>query len=152
MKGSMMKRKNVTVREGMGEYHASRLARHFKDLQVYKLAFDSAMLIFRMTKSLPPDERFSLTSQIRRSSRSVCGNIAEAWRKRRYPQHFLSKLSDADAEAGETEVWIDFAFACEYIGKGDHENLCDRYDHICRQLSLMMTGYMRWCRTDPGKT
>ncbi|HKZ68777.1 MAG TPA: four helix bundle protein [Anaerolineales bacterium] len=80
-----------------------------RELRVNQLAFESAVRIFELTKTFPPEERYSLTDQIRRSSRSVCANIAEAWRKRRYPNNFVSKLSDADAEATETLVWLDFA-------------------------------------------
>jgi four helix bundle protein len=78
--------------------------RHFRELEVYQLAMDNAMRIFEVSKLFPKEERYSLTDQIRRSSRSVCANIAEAWRKRRYPNAFVSKLSDADAEAAETQV------------------------------------------------
>src|SRR4030065_1848181 len=91
------------------------LAQEFKDLRVYQLAFESATLIFEVSKNWPKEERYSLTDQIRRSSRSVCSNIAEAWRKRLYVASFVSKLSDADAEAAETQVWLDLARACGYI-------------------------------------
>jgi len=103
--------------------------RHFEDLEVYQLAFDTAMRIFEASKSFPGDEKFSLTDQIRRSSRSVCGNIAEAWRKRRYPNAFVSKLSGADAEAAETQGWLAFAFKCGYLDKslaGELKEVCDR--------------------------
>ena len=83
--------------------------RHFRQLEVYQLAMDSVMQIFEVSKRFPPEEKYSLTDQIRRSSRSVCTNIAEAWRKRRYPNAFVSKLSDADAEAAETQVWLEYA-------------------------------------------
>ncbi|HEY3298463.1 MAG TPA: four helix bundle protein, partial [Armatimonadota bacterium] len=88
--------------------------RSFRDLSVYGGAFDSAMRIFELTKKFPKDETYSLVDQIRRSSRSVCANLAEAWRKRRYQAHFISKLSDAEAEAEETRVWLDFALKCKY--------------------------------------
>jgi len=90
----------------------NEFARDYKDLNVFKLAFESAMKIFEVSKTWSKEEKYSLTDQIRRSSRSVCANIAEAWRKRRYPAHFVSKLSDADTEAAETEVWLEFAFKC----------------------------------------
>ncbi len=83
--------------------------RTHQDLEVYRKAFDSAMQIFEMSKSFPRDERYSLTDQIRRSSRSVCANLAEAWRKRRYEKAFISKLSDSESEAAETQVWLEFA-------------------------------------------
>jgi four helix bundle protein len=86
-----------------------RLAKSYSDLRVYKLAFESAMMIYVVSKNWPKEEKYSLTDQIRRSTRSVCGNIAEAWRKRRYPAHFVSKLSDSDSEAAESEVWLAFA-------------------------------------------
>jgi len=85
---------------------------HFRELRVYCQAFDAAMRIFELSKAWPMEERYSLTDQIRRSSRSVCENVAEAWRKRRYTAHFISKLSDADAEAGESQAWLDFALRC----------------------------------------
>ena len=84
-----------------------------QELRVYQLAFESALEIYLLTRNFPADERYSLTDQIRRSSRSVCANVAEAWRKRRYPKSFVSKLSDADAEATETLVWLDFALRFE---------------------------------------
>jgi len=117
----------------------------YKELNVYKLAFDSAMRIYLLSKKWPAEERYSLTDQARRSSRSVCGNIAEAWRKRRYPAHFVSKLSDADMEAAETENWIEFAFHCHYLHKENYDQLNDNYDHICRMLTIMMTNSESWC-------
>ena len=97
-----------------------------------------------MTKKWPPSENYALTSQIRRSSRSVCGNIAEAWRKRRYPAHFVSKLSDSDAESAETEVWLDFALQCGYIKNNDHDHLKINYDYICGMLYKMMKNPNEW--------
>src|SRR5258706_14280732 len=92
-------------------------AKSFKETKVYKLAFEQAMDIFEISKSFPKEEKYSLTDQVRRSSRSVCANLAEAYRKKRYPAHFISKLTDCDAENSETNVWIDFAFACQYINE-----------------------------------
>jgi four helix bundle protein len=89
--------------------------REHTELEVYKKAFDAAMLIFEMSKKFPKEETYSLTDQIRRSSRSVCANVAEAWRKRRYKAAFISKLSDAEREAAETQVWIEFAMKCCYL-------------------------------------
>ena len=91
------------------------LARNFKELRVYSLAFEAAMQLFGSSHGWPKDERYSLTDQVRRSSRAVCANTAEAWRKRLYVANFVSKLSDANAEAGETQVWLDFAMACGYL-------------------------------------
>jgi len=87
------------------------------DLAVYRKAFDAAMLIFRESKEFPKEETYSLTDQIRRSSRSVCSNLAEAWRKRRYKAAFIAKFSDAESEAAETQVWIDFARKCSYLSE-----------------------------------
>src|SRR5213594_2112792 len=110
----------------------------YKELRVYKLAFESAMEIFELSKKFPSEEKFSLTDQIRRSSRSVCTNVAEAWRKRRYEAAFVSKLSDSDGEAAETEVHLEFARRCGYLPQDKHLKLCDQYDHICSQLTKMM--------------
>lgn len=122
----------------------------YKELKVYQLAFESAMRVYDLSKKWPSEEKYSLTSQIRRSSRSVCGNIAEAWRKRLYPAHFVTKLSDSDAEAAESEVWLDFAFKCKYINKNDHAELHDNYDYICRMLSKMMADPGAWCKRRAG--
>ena len=123
----------------------SELVQNFTELRVYQLAFESAMRIYELSKKWPSEEKYSLTDQIRRSSRSVCGNIAEAWRKRRYPAHFVSKLSDADTEAAETEVWLDFALRCGYLKSKDHIKLHDNYDHICRMLTKIMANPKSWC-------
>jgi four helix bundle protein len=118
--------------------------RHFRELEVYQLAMDSAMQIFEVSKRFPPEEKYSLTDQIRRSPRSVCANIAEAWRKRRYPNAFVSKLSDADAEAAETQVWLEFASKCGYLNRGDVEELDKTYDHIMGKLVNMFTRPEQW--------
>jgi len=117
----------------------------YKELRVYRLAFESAMEIFELARSWPPEEKYSLTDQIRRSSRSVCTNVAEAWRKRRYEAAFISKLSDSDGEAAETEVHLDFALRCGYLHPEKHATLRDHYDHICRQLTRMMADANSWC-------
>ena len=122
------------------------VVKNYRDLKVYKLAFESAMRIFELSKKWPKEEKYSLTDQIRRSSRSVCGNIAESWRKRRYVAHLVSKLSDSDTEAAETEVWLDFANRCGYLNKDDHSDLMDKYDHICRMLTKMMNNPEPWCK------
>src|SRR5438128_190355 len=119
--------------------------RHFKELKVWQLAFQAAMRIFHLSKSWPPNEAHSLTAQIRRSSRSVCGNIAEAWRKRRYPNHFISKLTDADGEAAETENWLEFAYACGYIQEEIFLELTDQYEQITRGVVGMMNHSESWC-------
>ena len=121
-----------------------------RELRVYQLAFESAVQIFEATKRFPAEERYSLTDQIRRSSRSVCANVAEAWRKRRYPKSFVSKLSDADAEATETIVWLEFALRFGYISDDAHRGLTDHYDHICGQLTLMMNEPHKWTPKSGG--
>ena len=93
------------------------LVRRHTDLEVYKLAFGLAMRVFELSKLFPPEERYSLTDQMRRSSRSVCANLAEAWRKRRYEAAFISKLGDSEAEAAETQTWIQFAVECKYLDR-----------------------------------
>jgi four helix bundle protein len=118
--------------------------RHFEDLEVYQLAFDTAMKIFEASKNFPGNERFSLTDQIRRSSRSVCTNIAEAWRKRRYPNAFVSKLSDADAEAAETQVWLAFAVKCGYLDMELAGELKEVYNRVMGKLVRMLTKPEQW--------
>jgi len=118
--------------------------RHHRDLKVYQLAFEAAMEIFELTKSFPKEEKYSLTDQIRRSSRSVCGNIAEGWRKRKYPKSFISKLTDSEGEAAETQVWLDFALKCKYITEQQHEQLYDKYEHIIAMLINMYTKPEQW--------
>ncbi len=114
------------------------IKRGFKDLIVYQSAFDQAMCIFEVTKRFPREEIYSLTDQIRRSSRAVCANIGEAYRKRRYPAHFISKLTDADAEATETVTWLDFALRCMYMKVDEHNLLTEKYDEIGRMLASMI--------------
>lgn len=125
----------------------TKVVKSYRDLRVYQLAFECAMRIFHLSRNWPREERYSLTDQIRRASRSVCENIAEAWRKRRYPAHFVSKLSDSDAEAAETEVWLDFAFHCGYLEEKDHKELRDDYDHIGRMLTNMINDPESWCKS-----
>lgn len=100
--------------------------RSYKETRVYKLAFEVAMEIFEISKSFPKEETYSLTDQIRRSSRSVCTNIAEAYRKKLYPAHFVSKASDADMENSETGVWLDFSIACRYINEEKYKTLSEK--------------------------
>lgn len=102
------------------------------------------MQIFELTKSFPKEEQYSLTDQMRRSSRSVCANIAEAWRKRRYQAHFVSKLSDAEGEAEETRVWIEFFYRCDYVTKARSDKSDDRYDKILGQLVRMIAKSEEW--------
>ena len=121
------------------------LVKHFKELRVYQHAFAAATRIYRLSKRWPAEERYSLTDQIRRSPRSACANIAEAWRKRRYPAHFVSKLSDSDSEAAETQVWLDFALDCGYISQQDHDDLYATYENIAGGLVKMMANSNAWC-------
>jgi four helix bundle protein len=118
--------------------------RHFRELEVYQLAMESAMRIFEVSKRFPPEEKYSLTDQIRRSSRSVCANIAEAWRKRRYPNAFVSKLNDADAESAETLVWLEFAARCGYLDQTLADELGQAYDHIMGKLVNMAKRPQDW--------
>ena len=114
------------------------MLRGFRDLKVYQLAYKLAMEIFDESKSFPKDERYSLTDQIRRSSRSVAANIAEGFRKRQYPNMFSSKMADADAEATETQVWLDFSLDCGYLSKEKHVNLTSAYEEVGKMLGAMI--------------
>src|SRR3989337_383459 len=118
--------------------------REHTELEVYKKAFDAAMLIFLATKNFPKAELYSLTDQIRRSSRSVCANLAEAWRKRRYKAAFISKLSDAESEACETQVWIEFAGRCGYFNKKTEDALDIAYNQIIAQIVCMIEKADKW--------
>ena len=109
-----------------------------KDLIVYQKAFALSMEIFNISKGFPAEEKYSLTDQIRRSSRSVCANLAETYRKRRYLNHFVSKLSDSDTENGETQTWLEFAFACKYLSQEEHERLNNQIEEIARPLVYIM--------------
>src|SRR5712692_9008397 len=102
------------------------------------------MRIFEISKAFPKEERHSLTDQIRRSSRSVCANIAEAWRKRRYEAHFVSKLSDAESEAEETRVWLEFSARCGYLSETEANDLDGAFDQIVGQLVRMISSSSRW--------
>ena len=115
-----------------------------KDLSVFKVAYEAAMEIYNISKSFPKEEKYSLTDQIRRSSRSVPANIAEAWRKRRYPKSFVSKLSDSEAEAAETQVWLDFSLDCNYINREVHKALYDKYDYILSMIVKMTKHPEKW--------
>ena len=118
--------------------------RTHKELEVYQLAFKSAMKIFELSKEFPKDETYSLTDQIRRSSRSVCSNLAEAFRKRRYPKSFISKLSDSESEAAETQTWIDFSLSCAYINPNDYQEIYETYDNIIGKLINMSLHPDNW--------
>ena len=120
------------------------MIRSHEELEVYQLAFDGAMRVFELSGKFPKEETYSLTDQIRRSSRSVCSNIAEAWRKRRYKAAFISKLSDAEAEAAETQTWIRFAVECGYLPQEVGQELHQRYDYIIGKLVRMIAKPQPW--------
>ena len=123
----------------------------FKDLTVYKKAFELAMQIYEVSKNFPKEEKYSLTDQIRRSSRFVCSSIAEAYRKRRYEAHFISKTSDADMENSETQVWLSFAFECKYIDKTVLEDLINRSQEVGRMLNHMIENPENYLRNADKK-
>ena len=110
----------------------------FRDLIVYQKAFDLAMKIYEITKKFPSEEKFELTDQIRRSSRAVCRAIGEGYRKRQYPRHFSSKMSDADMENTETQVSLDFAETCKYISHEEYQALLDNSEEVWRMLNHMV--------------
>ncbi|GAB5536678.1 MAG: hypothetical protein Rubg2KO_29270 [Rubricoccaceae bacterium] len=118
---------------------------HYKDLAVYQKATTLRREVFASSKGWPKEERYSLTDQVRRSSRSIGANIAEAWAKRRYPKHFVSKLTDALAEGEETIVWIDTAYECSYIDTEVHSDLTRTTRQICGGLVRMMRSPDSWC-------
>ncbi len=120
------------------------MIRRHTDLEVYQRAFDAAMRIFELTKNFPKEETYSLTDQVRRSSRSVCANLAEAWRKRRYKLAFISKLGDSEAEAAETQTWIQFAAKCAYLSHEAATELYTEYDAILGMLVSMITHPDQW--------
>jgi len=116
----------------------------FEDLDVYQLSLTLQQNIFELTKAFPAEERYSLTDQIRRSSRSVGANLTEAWSKRRYPAHFISKLSDSDGEQNETRHWLKSAMLCQYISESDFNSLIAECKTIGRQLGHMMQHAEQW--------
>lgn len=118
--------------------------RSYRELRVYQNAFKAAMRIFELTKKFPVEERFSMVDQMRRSSRAVCSNMAEAWRKRRYPAHFVSKLTDCEGEADETRVWLEFSLASRYLDQKVFDELDISYDLILGQLVKMRSEPQKW--------
>lgn len=116
----------------------------YRELRVYQAAIEAAMRIFELTKRFPAEEKFSMVDQMRRASRSVCSNIGEAWRKRRYPAHFKSKLSDSEGEAEETRVWTDIALRCGYLSKSEADEIDTTYDGILGQLVRMIDRPDQW--------
>lgn len=132
------------MREGENKPRRRKSVRKHTDLEVYRRAYAAAMSVFRCSKSFPVDERYSLTDQIRRSSRSVATNIAEAWRKRRYPAAFVAKLSDSEGEAAETQAWLQFAVGCGYLDASAARPLDTEYDEIIAMLVNMITHPDDW--------
>ncbi len=123
----------------------SRLAQSFRDMEVYQEAFRLEQAIFTISKKLPAEERFSLTDQVRRSSRSIGANLAEAWAKRRYPAHFLSKLTDADGELQETLHWISSAAACSYWSESEAQQIKENAAAVGRLLGSTIKNYESFC-------
>jgi four helix bundle protein len=117
-----------------------------RELNVYRLSFGTAMEIFELSKGFPPEEKYSLTDQVRRSSRSVCTSISEGWRKRKYKAVFMNKLTDAEQEAAETQTWLEFALACKYIRQEIFEKLDERYEHIFAQITTMERKADSFCK------
>lgn len=119
--------------------------KHFRDLEVYKKAFEAAMKIYEISKGFPKEETYSLIDQIRRSSRSVCSNLAESWRKRRYEAVFRNKMTDAMQEASETQSWLEFSFACKYINGDLFNRLDSEYEEIIAMLNGMEKNADKFC-------
>ena len=122
---------------------ANLVVRH-TELEVYRRAFEAAMQVFALTQKFPSEERYSLTDQIRRSSRSVCANLAEAWRKRRYENAFVAKLSDAESEAAETQVWLEFAARCGYLPDDEARDLYKAYHAVIATIVGMIHHKETW--------
>ncbi|MBK9162830.1 MAG: four helix bundle protein [Acidobacteria bacterium] len=120
-----------------------KITRH-QELEVYRKAFSAAMRIFELTKRFPKEETYAMTDQIRRSSRSVCANLAEAWRKRRYEAAFIAKLNDAEGEAAETQTWLEFAVKCEYIERDVAMELYRSFDEVIAMLVSMASNSKQW--------
>ena len=120
-----------------------KITRH-QELDVYKIAFEAAMQIFEVSKEFPKEEMYSLTDQIRRSSRSVCANLAEAWRKHRYEAAFVAKFNDSEGEAAETQTWIEFAVGCKYLDREQAREIYRAYDEILGMLVTMIVHPEKW--------
>ncbi len=127
------------------KYMTERIS-NFKDLRVYQLAFELQQELFDISKLFPAEEKYALTDQLRRSSRSVGANLAEAWQKRRYSAHFVSKLTDADGEQAECGHWIDTAAACQYISAEQRISLNDKFSRVGQMLGTMMADPDKWCQ------
>lgn len=121
------------------------IVKFHQDLKVYQKSFNAAMEIYKLSKTLPKEERYSLTDQIRRSSRSVSANISEAWGKRKYEKSFVAKLTDSEGEARETQTWLQFSLACQYISEEQYNKLNIEYNYIIGMLVNMMNDSEKWC-------
>jgi four helix bundle protein len=138
--GRLRKRRNGEAeKRRMGDRITS-----YRELRVFQNRMDAAMKIFELTKHFPQEEKYSMVDQIRRSSRSVCANLAEAWRKRRYKAAFIAKLSDSESEACETQVWVEFARRCAYLDAESSQNLDSAYDEIMGQIVKMIQNADKW--------
>jgi four helix bundle protein len=125
---------------------AAKRINSVRDLEVYRLAFETAMEIYSVSKDFPTEEKYSLTDQIRRSSRAVCANLSEGWRKRRYKAVFINKLSDSAQEAAETQTWLEFALKCGCIDDEVFHKLDEQYEHIFAMLNTMEKKADAFCR------
>ncbi|MBO9694052.1 four helix bundle protein [Chryseobacterium sp.] len=123
--------------------------RFHQDLKVYQKSFETSQLIYELSKSFPKEELYSLTDQIRKSSRSVTANISEAWGKRKYEKSFVAKLTDSEGEARETQTWLQFAFTCDYMNEEQYENLHKQYNQIIGMLVNMMSQSEKWSSFSP---
>src|SRR5882762_5729862 len=142
-KHSPLSMADETAKQRDGETARKRI-RHFRDLDVYQNALAAGLLVYDLSKKFPFEEKYSLTDQIRRSSRSVCANIAEAWRKRRYAAAFVSKLSDSEGEAAETQVHLEFAFRHGYISDAEFQEIDNAYERVLGQLVRMIDHPEKW--------
>jgi four helix bundle protein len=147
--GETAKLRRNDERKGNGE--AAKPIRNFRDLDVYQNALATGLRVYELSKKFPAEERYALTDQIRRSSRSVCANIAEAWRKRRYEAAFVSKLSDAETEAAETQVHAEFAFHHGYLSRDEFLKVDDAYEKIIGQLVKMIDQPDKWLIRQPRR-
>jgi four helix bundle protein len=129
---------------------AKKIVRH-QDLEVYRKAVEVAMRIFELSRAFPKEETYALTDQMRRSSRAVCANLAEAWRKRRYEKSFVSKIADAEGEASETQTWIEFAVRCGYLPREEGSKLFLIYEEILRTLFGMANHPETWILNKPSQ-
>src|SRR5213079_2081518 len=136
-------KEDETVKRRIGET-GKKSIRHFRDLDVYQNALATGLRVYELSKKFSAEERYALTDQIRRSARSVCANIAEAWRKRRYTAAFISKLSDSEGEAAETQVHIEFAFRHSYISDAEFQAIDNAYERVLGQLVRMIDHPEKW--------